>query len=185
MADPPCGERQEPVGKSATILGREMGRTGQQMNELLYMYGYLDGRPGAYFLTPKGEQFGTEKDHDRGNPGSLSYYRQWTTITWNDETLPALLWDMENTSPRPAPSRYEGEDDREVAENAEPAVDQEQNGSDVRAAVALAVIMAGTTAAAMASPYVQRWWRETARPSVSRVRRKLSRKQPPEDPHPA
>ncbi|WP_158707479.1 hypothetical protein [Streptomyces sp. NRRL F-2799] len=79
------------MGKSATVLGREIGNTGREMNVLLHRYGYLTGEPGAYSLTDKGMKYGTQEDHDRGNVGSLHYYRQWTTTTWSDESLAALL----------------------------------------------------------------------------------------------
>lgn len=88
------------MGKSATVLGREFGRNGREMNELLLKHGYLHGSPGAYGLTEKGRRFGEVQDHHRGTGGYSRYNRYWETRTWSDETAAALKADME-ASPDP------------------------------------------------------------------------------------
>lgn len=172
------------MGKSATVLGREIGKTGREMNELLHRYGYLTGEPGAYSLTVKGEKYGTQEDHYRGNVRSLQYYRQWTTTTWSDETLAALLNDMANAPTRPESAESFPDDDVTVAE-AEPvgATDRDAPGStgtpgDLRMVAIAAALLVGVKAAQIAAPHAQRWWSETAVPATSRVLKRLKRQEP-------
>ncbi|WOT36311.1 hypothetical protein [Streptomyces coeruleorubidus] len=172
------------MGKSATVLGREIGKTGREMNVLLHRYGYLTGEPGAYFLTDKGEKYGTQEDHYRGNVRSLHYYRQWTTTTWSDETLAALLNDMAHAQTPPEPAESFPDDDVTVAE-AEPvgAADRGAPGStgtrvDPRMVAIAAALLVGAKAAQIAAPHAQRWWSETAVPATSRVLKRLKRQDP-------
>ncbi len=65
------------------------------MNQLLKEHGYLDGIPGAYGVTEKGQQFAEYHDHSRGTGGYTMYNPQWETRSWNDETAAALKADME------------------------------------------------------------------------------------------
>jgi len=172
------------VGKSATELGREIGKTGRQMNVLLHRYGYLTGEPGAYSLTDKGEKYGTQEDHYRGNVRSLHYYRQWTTTAWSDETLAALLNDMADapTSPEPAESFP---DDGVTVVEAEPvgATDRGTSEStservDLRTITIAAALLVGAKAAQIAAPHARRWWSDTAAPAASRVLKRLKRQDP-------
>lgn len=169
------------MGKSATLLGREIGKTGREMNVLLHRYGYLTGEPGAYSLTDKGEKYGTQEDHASGNVRSLHYYRQWTTTTWSDETLAALLNDMANAPTPPEPADSFAEDDANYAD-AEPvdATGRGASGSadtpvDLRTAAIVAAVLVGVKAAQIAAPHAQRWWSETAVPTTSRVLKRLKR----------
>lgn len=172
------------VGKSATVLGREIGRTGREMNVLLHRYGYLTGEPGAYSLTDKGKKYGSQEDHYRGNVRSLHYYRQWTTTTWSDETLAALLNDMANAPTPPEPAESFPDDDVTVAE-AEPvgATDRGAPGStgmhvDLRTVAITAALLVGAKAAQIVAPHARRWWSETAVPATSRVLKRLKRQDP-------
>ncbi|MGJ5827207.1 hypothetical protein [Streptomyces ossamyceticus] len=169
------------VGKSATVLGREIGKTGREMNVLLHRYGYLTGEPGAYSLTDKGEKYGIQEDHYRGNVRSLHYYRQWTTTTWSDETLAALLNDMNNAPAPPELAESFPNDDLTVAE-AEPVGATDRGASDsagtrvdLRMAAIAAALLVGAKAAQIAAPHAQRWWSETAVPTTSRVLKRLKR----------
>ncbi|MER5834846.1 hypothetical protein ABT116_29410 [Streptomyces sp. NPDC002130] len=172
------------MGKSATVLGREIGKTGREMNLLLLRYGYLTGEPGAYSLTDKGERYGTQEDHHRGNVRSLHYYRQWTTTTWSDETLAALLNDMTNAPAPPEHAESFRDDDVTVAE-AEPvgATDRGASGGtgtrgDLRMVAIAAALLVGAKAAQIAAPHAQRWWSETAVPATSRVLKRRKRQDP-------
>ena len=49
------------MGKSARVLGEEYGLNAQEMNRILKKQGFLDGGPGGYSLTEKGEQFGEQR----------------------------------------------------------------------------------------------------------------------------
>ncbi|MCC5032521.1 hypothetical protein DMH02_004450 [Streptomyces sp. WAC 00631] len=172
------------MGKSATVLGREIGKTGREMNVLLHRYGYLTGEPGAYSLTDKGEKYGTQEDHYRGNVRSLHYYRQWPTTTWSDETLAALLNDMANALSLPEPAESFTGDDVTVAE-AEPVGATDRGASDstgtrvdLRMVAIAAVLLVGTKAAQSAAPHARRWWSETAVPATWRVLKRLKRQDP-------
>ena len=78
------------MGKSARILGEDFGLTAQEMNQLLKDQGFLDGNPGAYFLTEKGAEFAKEMDFHRGTGGYARYNRYWTERTW-DESIKDVL----------------------------------------------------------------------------------------------
>jgi hypothetical protein len=64
------------------------------MNELFKRHGYLEGDPGDYRLTEKGQQYAKIQYHSRGTGGSAQYNRGWDTVAWNDETAGALQADM-------------------------------------------------------------------------------------------
>ncbi len=69
----PTASYPSPVRKSARLLGQELRMNAREVNVLLKEQGYLEGGPGAYFLTEKGKQYGEDQDHQRGNDRSLSY----------------------------------------------------------------------------------------------------------------
>lgn len=78
------------MGKSATVLGKPYYMNGRQFNFLLMQQGFLEGGPGAWSLTPKGEQFAEIRDYHRG-PGGYSWYnRDWSEIIWKDEIVEHL-----------------------------------------------------------------------------------------------
>jgi hypothetical protein len=71
--------------KSARILGQDYCLTAQEMNFVLKEEGYLDGEPGNYTVTEKGEKYAEERDYHRGTGGYAHYNRNWSTRTWSDE----------------------------------------------------------------------------------------------------
>lgn len=82
------------MGKSARIIGGEFGLNAPDMNRLLAMHGYLDGKPGAWGLTEKGKPFAEEQYHTNGVGGYSHYQVNYETRTWNDDLAPALRADM-------------------------------------------------------------------------------------------
>lgn len=70
--------------KSARVLGQKYGLTAQEMNFVLKEEGFLNGEPGNYTVTEKGEKYAAEQDHSRGTGGYSWYNRAWTTRTWDD-----------------------------------------------------------------------------------------------------
>ena len=78
------------MGKSATVLGKPYYMNGRQFNFLLYQQGFLEGNPGAWGLTPKGEQFAEIRDYHRGTGGYDHYNRYWSEIIWKDEIVEHL-----------------------------------------------------------------------------------------------
>ena len=59
--------------KSARILGEDYGLTAKEMNFLLKDEGYLEGAPGNYSVTEKGNAYAKEEDHHRGTGGYARY----------------------------------------------------------------------------------------------------------------
>ena len=78
------------MGKSATVLGKPYYMNGRQFNFLLMQQGFLEGNPGAWGLTPKGEQFAEIRDYHRGTGGYDHYNRYWSEIIWKDEIVDHL-----------------------------------------------------------------------------------------------
>lgn len=78
------------MGKSARMLGSDLGLTAQEMNQLLKDQGFLEGVPGAYTVTEKGSQFVKETYFQRGSGGSSKYNVNWTQRTW-DESIKNVL----------------------------------------------------------------------------------------------
>lgn len=64
-------------GLSATEIGSRIGASPLEVNRLLKDQGFLYGEPGAYGLTPKGEEFGVQRSHDNGYGGYAA--RSWET----------------------------------------------------------------------------------------------------------
>lgn len=89
------------MAKSARLLGLEFGRSAREMNALLKNYGYLEGEPGAYGLTEKGQRYGEDRYHANGYGGYAA--RSWETRSWNDETAAALRADLEVSPKRRGP----------------------------------------------------------------------------------
>lgn len=79
-------------GLSAAEIGRQIGANALEVNRLLKDQGFLYGKPGAYGLTPKGEEFGVQRDHDNGYGGAA--YRDWPTTHFD----PSIV-DVLDTSP--------------------------------------------------------------------------------------
>lgn len=57
-------------GLSARSIGKQIGATAMEVNYLLKNQGFLEGEPGAYDLTPKGQEYGVQRSHDNGYSGT-------------------------------------------------------------------------------------------------------------------
>lgn len=55
---------------SATRIGAQIGASSTEVNRLLKDQGFLSGKPGAYGLTSKGEEYGSQRDYDNGYSGT-------------------------------------------------------------------------------------------------------------------
>lgn len=73
---------------SATDIGRRVGATAMEVNRLLEDQGFLEGEPSAYRLTPKGEEFGAQRDHGNGYGGIA--YRAWETTHYDPKIIDVL-----------------------------------------------------------------------------------------------
>jgi hypothetical protein len=171
------------MGKSARILGLEFGRTAREMNALLREYNYLDGSPGAYGLTEKGQQFGEEQYNDNGYGGYA--YRGWETRTWNEETADALRADMEANPDGLCGQESPAEEDTDEYEPSlavYAATEQEGDGPPLTPKeLAIAGAVVGVVVGAIASaPHLRRVWNNKAKPAARRVRTKFTKQKPPE-----
>lgn len=169
------------MGKSATVLGKELGLTGQEMNQLLKREGFLEGEPGAYSLTPKGEEFAEQHDFHRG-PGGYSWYnRDWTTTTWDESVLDNMNLSTKNLQAAidaAAEARRAAKEAREAAmessddEEENSLADNNDNDTLEKAAIAAGVVLivAGTAyVIKKAAPHVKRWWVVKAKPWLNDV----------------
>ena len=75
---------------SATVLGKNYGVTGEEMNRILVKQGFLTGQPCNYSVTEKALEYAIEKDFHKGTGGYSQYNRYWTTRTFDDSIKKAL-----------------------------------------------------------------------------------------------
>ncbi|MDQ0284860.1 hypothetical protein [Rhodococcoides fascians] len=161
--------------KSATQIGRAIGKTAREVNALLHEYDYLTGPPGDYSMTEKGQEYGSERDHHRGTGGYAHYNRTWVTRTWDERIVAALADDMAAGGPI-------------ITETAEPIDDLDREGKTEqkdetgRPVWAVAAVVGGVAVAVVGgfvvatSPRVHRWAGENVTPRARKVWRKLARR---------
>lgn len=167
------------MGKSARVLGWEFGRSARDMNTLLKDYGYLDGSPGAYRLTEKGERYGSDHSHENGYGGYAA--RSWETRTWNEGTSAALRADMESApsggsdAPNPVDETgYTADYSAPLASSDNEDDDPGPDWTDVAVAgVALAVIVG----ASVAAPHVKQAWNDKLKPAAYKLRSRFGTQQ--------
>lgn len=75
-------------GLSASEIGSRIGASATEANRLLRDQGFLRGKPGAYGLTSKGEDFGVQRPHDNGYGGSA--LREWETTHFDPSIMDVL-----------------------------------------------------------------------------------------------
>jgi hypothetical protein len=170
--------------KNATQLGAEFGLNAAEMNFVLREEGFLDGEPGAYRVTEKGEPFATEHDHHRGPGGnsSLTYNRHWTTRRWHESVTDGLEIDVNR--------RQELREAITAAkvllatEAVDVDVDKPTDGatgpsglSDAQKALVIAVGVVLVTVSAYGvyrlAPTIKRLWEEKAAPSLAAARERI------------
>lgn len=187
------------MGKSARALGWEFGKTAQEMNLLLKEYGYLEGEPGAYGLSEKGQRFGSEQYNDNGYGGYA--HRGWETRTWNDDLEEALRADMAahpDGLPTATPQLVEAGAESTTATKLPPATDSETLSSlpnseepyevvydgepNDTAVDGKTLLIAGgiVVGAVLVWRFGPRVWRNHVKPTVEKVRTKFSRSKPVE-----
>ncbi|MBG6107384.1 hypothetical protein [Frigoribacterium sp. CG_9.8] len=81
-------------GISAREIGRRIGASAMEVNQLLLSQEFLRGEPGAYGLTSKGEQFGSEREHWNGYGGIAR--RSFETTHYDPAIVEALDLAPEN-----------------------------------------------------------------------------------------
>lgn len=172
------------MGKSARVLGWEFGRTARDMNALLKQYGYLDGTPGAYRLTEKGQQYAQEQYHSRGTGGYAHYNRSWETRTWNDETAAALRTDIEvgpggidDGDPSYVPLHAYASPDatEENTVGHEPVVVCGCSGDDESQPGWTGLAVGGAVVGALyLAPHIKPFWNNTLKPAAKKLRNRLT-----------
>lgn len=175
------------MGRSARILGEDLGLNSQEMNQLLKDQGFLEGDPGAYVVTEKGAQFAKETDFHRG-PGGYSWYnRDWTQRTWDEsikdvlDTSPEsrqaardavaearrLKWNAIKAERAEADAAFRASrPDLFPVEKAETAISDSTDSEDGLSGLAVAGIIAGGAALLAgigygvykAAPHIKNWW---------------------------
>lgn len=151
------------MGKTATELGREFGRTAREMNKLLKEHSFMEGEPGAYRTTELGKPFVQAHDFDNGYGGFA--HRQWGWLSWTDGLADVLRASMEaNPNGIPAPVLAP---DAAVA-NIKPGPGGHLfNKNQWFAAVALVGL-------AVSAPVAKRAWHEKVKPTASRARTRIA-----------
>ena len=168
------------MGRSARILGEDLGLNSQEMNQLLK-------DQGAYVVTEKGAQFAKETDFHRG-PGGYSWYnRDWTQRTWDEsikdvlDTSPEsrqaardavaearrLKWNAIKAERAEADAAFRASrPDLFPVEKAETAISDSTDSEDGLSGLAVAGIIAGGAALLAgigygvykAAPHIKNWW---------------------------
>ncbi|QZY19318.1 hypothetical protein [Streptomyces decoyicus] len=165
------------MGKSARVLGWEFGRTAREMNALLKEHGYLDGNPGAYGLTEKGQQYAEEQYHSRGTGGYAQYNPSWETRTWSDETAAALKADMQvNPGGFDLGSSSAKEEDHF---GCEPFVDCSSSGDDDSPAPSWKELAIGgaVVGALLIAPHAKPLWNNKVKPAAKKLRDRLAKQE--------
>ncbi len=176
------------MGKSATILGRELHLTGEEMNELFKLNGLLEGAPGQYEVTEEGEPYATERYEHRGTGGYAFYNRYWTVRTWDDsvldvmDTSPEMIQEVRNNvSERRRARRMasaEEESDEYSESNEEYEVDEYAPSDYVDPVILVkgAAIVGTVIGVIVAAPHVKRFFGEKVKPACKRAWCKVTKK---------
>lgn len=168
------------MSRSTAGLGRELGLNSQETNILLRDAGYLEGEPGDWRLTEKGQEHADQRHWDV--PSSM--HAGYLTTRWDDEVLEDLgevsperkrEIDDEITTRRAEQRRQREErqaelenladddlDDSDYAED-EVEIDGKTVGAFIGGALAGIVL---AKVAEWAKPHVEKWWDETGHPKL-------------------
>lgn len=175
------------MGKSATVLGQDYGLTAQEMNFVLKEEGFLDGEPGNYTVTEKGEKFAEEQYHSRGTGGYSFYNPAWTTRTWDDGIVDEL--DITKDRKREirqaisiAKHKTNKLEDEGLAMGSdiysyEVSDTTDANNDALVQAVGALLIAASAYGIYKATPYIKNWWRDKAVPNLKKMKNKVTGKE--------
>lgn len=172
--------------KSARVLGQDYGLTAQEMNFVLKEEGFLDGEPGNYTVTEKGEKFAEDQDHSSGTGGYSFYNRAWTTRTWDD----GIVDELDITKDRKKDIRQaiaiakqetnELEDDGlAIGSDIYSYEDSDTTDANIDALVQAVTLLMAASAYGIyrATPYIRNWWRDKAVPSPKKMKNKVTGKE--------
>lgn len=162
------------MGKSARVLGREFGKSAQEINVLLKEHGYLDGAPGAYGLTDKGERYAEEQYHSRGTGGYAHYNRHWETRTWSDETVAALKADMRSKPEGPEVEASPADLELGVFMDCNPVGYGSSEDDDPQHTWKELAIGGAIVGALLIAPHVKPFWTDRLKSAAKKARDKLT-----------
>lgn len=160
------------MGKTATALGQEFGRTAREMNKLLREHGFMEGDPGAYRPTALGKAFAQAVDFDNGHGGFA--HRQWGWLSWTDGLIDALKASMEANPDGVVPPAAAPE---AVFTNIKLGPAALRTGSRAggqflnKNGLVAVVVLAGLGAS---TPVARRAWHERVKPAASKVRARIA-----------
>lgn len=169
--------------KSARVLGQEYELTAQEMNFVLKEEGFLDGEPGNYKVTEKGEKF-ADDNYDGSSYGYSN--RGWPTRTWDD----GITEELDITEDRKKEIRQaisiakqkinESEDEGTAIEyNSSSNEDADTTDTNnVALVVAVSALLVAVSAYGIykAAPYIKHWWNDKAVPSLKKMKNKVTGK---------
>lgn len=155
------------MGKSARQIGREFGKTAQEMNKTFHDYGYLEGKPGAWLVTEKGSAYAEEHSHSNGYGGLAA--RSWETRTWDESVVDALKQDIaERPEPLDEAENVPSKDSSDVVLEDCPSSEDENSGLDnIKAILGLGVLAYG--AVEMIRPHMKPMYEDMVKPAVQRI----------------
>ncbi len=169
--------------KSARVLGQEYGLTAQEMNFVLKEEGFLDGNPGNYTVTEKGEKFAEVNYAGR----SYGYCNGgWPTRTWDDGITDGLyITEDRKKEIRQAiliaKQKINESEDEGIAMEWDSCSNEDADTTDARndaLVVAVSVLLVAVSAYGIykAAPYIKRWWNDKAVPNLKKIKNKVTSK---------
>lgn len=160
--------------KSARVLGAEHGLSAAEMNYVLKEDGFLDGEPGRWRVTDKGEPFAAETDE---SSSSSSWAKQWTVRTWDDSIneelsiTPERKQELREAMAAAKREMREREDEPLAFEIVPEEPTDEVDGNRDALVLAVGAILVGATAYGVykAIPHIREWWGSKAVPGLKSI----------------
>ena len=177
--------------RSARVLGFLHGLTAMEMNILLKEEGFLEGEPGQYIVTEKGQKYADEQHHHRGTGGYAWYNRHWEQRTWD----PSLTGEFDVTEERgqrlrgeASAARRRAVEKRAVEASGFESVDLE-NGEASESGLNPRFVLGGVVVLSLSAygvwklaPHAKSAWTTRAAPSLKRLRSRVLGKDATERP---
>jgi hypothetical protein len=183
-------QEQPAPNRSARVMAEGHGLTAEQMNILLKEQGYLEGDPGAYRVTEKGEPFAAERV-ESSSGGDPSRNPSWGMRTW----APGLEDELDLSHERKREAREIASDQRRqraeqrvaaaAAAAAPPVSDDgetDDSGLDIdplKAAAVVTVVIVAGVAVWKGAPHAKRLWKEKAVPRIRNAKDRVKNRNAP------
>lgn len=171
------------VQQSARVLGQDHYLTATEMNFLLKSHGLLEGGPGKWGVTERGNEYAQEEHVQRGTGGYPRFNPSWDMRTWDSSVLDVL--DLS------ADQKQQARDAARAARQAAAALRSAQVAAsdldssdsdttdeseiDLRPVVAIVAVAVLTFIAVRSAPHVRALWVERGAPGLKRLRERQGR----------